>query len=156
MPSALASVPFAPEYFGKSYLPPSIWKWRCPRCALLRLPTSPGSRLKFFRQTSNVTVEPVAAFAFGVTNVTAGLFEAPVAAGIATAAASVRTASAFFISGSFRDGGISKTIYYVFRMTAIGTFVDFEPVGDPGSQLDAVGDPGLRSTLLFVRSQPSP
>src|SRR4051812_12969435 len=41
-------------------------------------------------------------------------------------------------------------------MSAIGRFVDLEPVVDPGFQLDAVGDSGLRSTLLFVRSQAAP
>jgi len=41
-------------------------------------------------------------------------------------------------------------------MLANRRLLDFEPVDDPGSQLDAVGDAGLRSTLFFVRSQASP
>src|SRR5215510_1650661 len=42
-------------------------------------------------------------------------------------------------------------------MLARERLLDFDPVPVPDSnQLDAVGDPGMRSTLLFVRSQPTP
>src|SRR5215210_6449855 len=54
-PSLTASLPFAPEYFGWSYLPSSIEKWRCPCPFCFFLPTAAGSSVKSVTLTRTAT-----------------------------------------------------------------------------------------------------
>src|ERR671932_1706230 len=69
-PSFAASLPFAPEYFGKSNLPPSSEKWRWPLPSCGFLPTSFASSLKFDRVTTAVNFDPTFESGFGFLNAT--------------------------------------------------------------------------------------
>src|SRR5205807_5575852 len=69
-PSFTASVPFAPEYFGWSNLPPSSEKCRCPSPCFAGLPTFCGAILKLVSLTTTFTVELVVEPFVGLTNAT--------------------------------------------------------------------------------------
>src|SRR5215210_5232090 len=56
-PSLTASLPFGPEYLGKSYLPLSMEKCRCPWPLLAGLPTAAASSLMSVTLTLAVTVD---------------------------------------------------------------------------------------------------
>src|SRR5437870_2888661 len=69
-PSFTASWPFAPEYFGWSYFPPSSEKCRWPSPCFAGFPTFCGASLKLLSFTTTVTALPVIASFFGFSNAT--------------------------------------------------------------------------------------
>src|SRR5436190_5765978 len=69
-PGLTAVLPFAPEYLGKSYLPLSSEKCRCPCPCFAALPTWFGASLKFVSLTLAVTVELTVAPFFGAVKLT--------------------------------------------------------------------------------------